>query len=102
MFIVTSMSSSSPKNHCGGEGQQNAAVSQVDWNRDSSIGTATGLAVVLRLLAGARNLSIAHGPALGPTQSPILWVPGVKRLRREAASSVAVKNAVSIGGGGSI
>ena len=38
-------------------------------------------------LAGLRRISEASRPVLGPTQSPVQWVLGVKRPGREADNS---------------
>jgi len=50
-------------------------------------------------MMGLFLFATASRPALGPTQPPIQWVPGVKRPGREAdyspPSSAAVKNAWS-------
>jgi hypothetical protein len=65
--------------------------------RRSSVGIATAWMVGVRFPAGIRDFFFtACRPALGPTQPPIQWVPGVKRPGREAdhspPSSAEVKN----------
>jgi hypothetical protein len=43
-----------------------------------------GREVGVGVLVATRLSSTSFGPALGPTQPPIQWVPGVKRPGREA------------------
>jgi hypothetical protein len=66
-------------------------------SRDSAVGTATAYGlddrgVGNRVPVGSRIFSTSSGPAMGPTQPPIQWVPGalslgVKRQGREADHS---------------
>jgi hypothetical protein len=61
-------------------------------SRDSVVGIATGYGlddrgVGVQVPVGSRIFSTSSRPALGPTQSPIQWVPGVKQQRREADHS---------------
>jgi hypothetical protein len=58
----------------------------------SVVGLATGYGmddrgVVVRVPVGSRIFSTSYREALGPTQPPIQWVPGVKRQGREADHS---------------
>jgi hypothetical protein len=68
-------------------------VINVCRNRERSVD------IPVRFPAGAGNISLAtaSGPVLWPTHPPIQWVPGVKRLGREADNSLPcradVKNA---------
>jgi hypothetical protein len=53
-------------------------------SRDSSVGIATGYGlddrgVGVPVPVGARIFSTSSRPALGSTQPPIHWIPGVKR-----------------------
>jgi hypothetical protein len=55
-----------------------------DGSRDSAVGIATGYGlddweVGVRVPIGSRIFSKSSRPALGSTQPPIQWVPGVKR-----------------------
>jgi hypothetical protein len=63
-------------------------------SRDSSVGIATGYVLDEQggrssSPDGAKNFhfSVSSRPALGSTQPPIEWVPGVKRQGREADCS---------------
>jgi hypothetical protein len=64
-------------------------------SRDSSVGIATGYGLDDRGGGGSSSpgrvknfhFSISSRPALGSTQPPIKWVPGVKRQGREADHS---------------
>jgi hypothetical protein len=63
------------------------------------VGIAIGYGLVDGIGVGVRIsflVSMSSRPVLGPTQSPIQWVPGLKRPRREAEhshpSSAEVKN----------
>jgi hypothetical protein len=64
----------------------------------SSVGTAIGygLGELDSIPSTARLFSKAFRPALGPTQPPIQWIPGVKRQEHEddhsPSSSAEVKN----------
>jgi hypothetical protein len=68
-------------------------VLSIGWGSwDSVVGIATGYelddgGVGVRALIGSRMFSTSSRPALGPTQPPIQWVPGVKRPGREADRS---------------
>jgi hypothetical protein len=69
----------------------------LSMSRGSSVGIATAYGlddrrVAVRVLIGSRIFSISSRQALGPTQPPIQWVPGVlspgvKRQGREAHHS---------------
>jgi hypothetical protein len=66
-------------------------LSYIFYNRDSSVGIATGYGlndrgVRVQVPIGARMLSSPYLPVLywGP---PIQWIPGVKRPEREADHS---------------
>jgi hypothetical protein len=58
-------------------------------SRDSVVGIATGYGlddrgVGVRVPVGSRIFSTSSKPALGSTQPPSQWVPGVTRPGREA------------------
>jgi hypothetical protein len=57
-------------------------------SRGGVVGIATGYGLDDRGV-GVR-VHVVHRPALGPTQPPIQWVPGVKRQGREADHSPPV------------
>ena len=52
------------------------------WGRDSSVGTATRYGLDgpgMESRWGGRDFPHPFRPALGPTQPPIQWVPGLSR-----------------------
>jgi hypothetical protein len=59
--------------------------SHIIWSRDSSVGTATGYGLDdWGSIPGRGKIvlfSTEYRPALGPTQPPIHWIPGVLSLR---------------------
>jgi hypothetical protein len=67
---------------------------EVFRSRDSAVGIETGYGlndqgVGVKSPGAGKNFhfSMSSKPALGPTQPPIQWVPGVKRPGREADHS---------------
>jgi hypothetical protein len=69
-------------------------VSLNNWGRDSSVGIATGYGLddqgdgrFESQMGKNFHLSISSRPALGSTQPPIKWVPGVERQGHEADHS---------------
>jgi hypothetical protein len=78
-------------------------------SRDSAVGIATGYGlddrgVGVRVPVGSRIFSTSSRPAVGPTQPPIEWVPGLfpRGVRRPGRESDHSPTSAKVKNGGAI